>query len=192
MACIFAGAVLLGAIYNEVSPLGVRMSQPAGLEGDKAAATGTAQQARAARAGYVNEVLSMSLEDSVGTPPPLPPGPVVQPAGPGVRTVTWAQVKPLLDGGRIVLVDARSESNYAFGHIPGAVSLPGSSSLPEVQAFAAKYPKTTVIVTYCSSDMCSVSRELAETLMKTGGFSDVSYMPGGYTEYLVARPPAKT
>ena len=104
-----------------------------------------------------------------------------------INSLTWPQVKPLLDAGRIVLVDARAKTSYDVGHIPGAVALPAGSPALEVQAFAAKYSRQTVLIVYCASTACHLSRQLAETLIRTGGFTDVSEMPGGYAEYLAAQ-----
>jgi rhodanese-related sulfurtransferase len=101
--------------------------------------------------------------------------------------MTWLQVKPLLEAGRIVLVDSRPKSAYDLGHIPGAVSLPSTAPLTEFQAFAAKYSKDTGFVVYCNSTTCRSSQQLAHQLISLGKFRNVSEMPGGFAEYTVAQ-----
>jgi rhodanese-related sulfurtransferase len=64
--------------------------------------------------------------------------------------------------------------------------LPATSSVEELQAFVTKYPKSTAFVTYCGSDSCHVSRQLAEVLINICGYTNVSEMPGGYAEYTIA------
>jgi rhodanese-related sulfurtransferase len=64
----------------------------------------------------------------------------------------------------------------------------------EIQAFASKYSRQKALVVYCASSECHLSHQMAETLVQTGGFTDVTEMPGGYAEYLAAQPrkaPAK-
>ena len=63
-----------------------------------------------------------------------------------------------------------------------------SGKRPDPVAFAAKYPKHTAFVVYCSSATCPDSRQLVERLIQSGGFADVSNMPGGYAEYRAAEP----
>ena len=88
-------------------------------------------------------------------------------------------------------MDARLKANYDIGHIPGAILLPATSSAEELRAFAEKYPKSTAFVTYCGSDSCHMSHQLAEALIKICGFTHVSNMPGGYAEYTIANAAAK-
>lgn len=192
VAGIFAGAVLLGTIYNNASPLGVRASSPAETDELKTPASTLPPKPAKARKGYVNETLSLSLEESGGAHTPALAAPAA-PSPAAINSLTWPQVKPLLDAGRIVLVDARAKTSFDVGHIPGAVSLPVGSPAPEIQAFAGKYPKHSTIIVYCASTACHLSRQLAETLIRTGSFTDVSEMPGGYAEYLAAQSaPAQT
>lgn len=184
-ACIFAVAVAIGLMYNSASPLGVRPNAP-----QATAAESTPDKPVVPGSGYFNETLSMTLETSPGNPaPPLvpPPAPAVGAPQAAIRTMTWKQVKPLLEAGRIVLVDSRPKSAFDLGHIPGAVSLPSTAPLTELQAFAAKHPKDTALVVYCNSTTCRSSQQLAQQLISLGKFHNVSEMPGGYAEYTVAQ-----
>jgi rhodanese-related sulfurtransferase len=102
--------------------------------------------------------------------------------------LTWAQVKPLLTAGKVVLLDARLKAQYELSHIPGAISFPANSPAVDVQLFALKYPKETQFVVYCGSEQCHLSHQMAEVVFKICGYTNVSEMPGGYAEYLAAEP----
>jgi len=204
-ACIFAGAVAFGVIYNGVSPLGVRPTAPsitpagiaAGGISPVAIAAGVAPgNPVLARPGFFNQTIAMTLEGAAGNFP-LPgaatPAPVVAPAAAvavaptEVPKLAWPQVQALLAAHKIVLVDARTKAAFDLGHIPGAVLLPSNAPLPELQAFAAQYPKDTALVIYCSSTACGASQHLTQQLAAVGGYTNVSEMPGGFAEYTVAQ-----
>ena len=113
------------------------------------------------------------------TPNPGQPASVTS----GPAPTTWGQVKPLLQAGKLVLVDARAKGMFDAGHIPGAVSLPESSTPEALSEFKNKYSQDSHIVVYCSSTSCSLSFKLAYKLSKDYGFTRTEYMTGGYMEY---------
>lgn len=190
-AGILLAAVVLGLIYNSASPLRVRDPAAARTQ----AAEGSAlPKPTTMRTGVFNETLSLTME-LPAAPAPAPAGNPTLPAlanpnptaaKPFIPSLKWPEVKVLLEAGKIVLVDARLQANYDLGHIPGAVLLPATSTADELRAFAGKYPKPTAFVTYCGSDTCHMSQQLAELLVKICGFTNVSHMPGGFAEYLIA------
>lgn len=178
VAGILVAAMVLGLIYNHASPLGVRATRP---DTDMAAAPAPAIK----RMGFVNETVSLSLESAATTSAPV----IVPAAALNTPHLAWAQIQPLVTAGKVVLVDARAKATYNLGHIPGAVSLPSTSSADEVKAFARAYPSMTAFVVYCGSESCNASRQTAEALVRVGGFTSVSDMPGGYAEFLAAKTP---
>jgi rhodanese-related sulfurtransferase len=194
VAGIISGAFLLGVVYNHVSPLGVRSGRPPAT----AASIPIAVTSPNPAIPWTN-FLDGALFEAPTTPSNLmatqpPPATVPSPtptsqAQPIISSLTWPEVKTLLDAGKIILVDARFQANYDLGHIPGAVLLPATSPAEELQAFAAKYPKNTALVTYCGSDTCHMSHQLAESLIKICGYTNVSNMPGGYAEFQTSQPP---
>jgi len=196
VAGIIFGAFLLGAIYNQVSPLGVRPTRPAATAASPPIAVTSPNPVIPRTNIFDGALLETPTTPSnlmaTQRPPAIapPPRPTL-PAQPIISSLTWPAVKTLLAAGKIILVDARFKVNYDLGHIPGAVLLPATSPAEELQAFAAKYPKEMALVTYCGSDTCHMSHQLAEALIKIYGFTNVSNMPGGYAEYVVANPPAK-
>lgn len=172
VVAILAAAVALGLIYNVASPLGVRAPKPerqtAGLPVNSNA--------------HALQLAAPALTNSANAPAT----PVALAANPSASTLRWVEVKPLLAAGQIVLVDARATVAYEIEHIPGAVSLPANSAPAEFLAFATKYSKDTAIVTYCGSDNCDLSQELAEKLRGDLGFTNVKEMPGGIAEWRVS------
>ncbi len=106
---------------------------------------------------------------------------VVSPQNPSATT--WVKTEPLARAGGCVLVDARSSAAYDAGHIPGAISLPQTSTDEEVKGFVAKHATNTHLVVYCSSTSCSLSYKLAARLVNDFKFQTVEYMTGGYMEW---------
>ncbi|MEY3894492.1 MAG: hypothetical protein RLZZ214_11 [Verrucomicrobiota bacterium] len=172
MSGILLAATVLGLAYNQASPLGVRAGKPAGIAPK--------------RSGFVNETVSLTLETASGVAAPVIPKPARD-----IPNLSWAQVKPLLAAGKVVLVDARAKATYDLGHIPGAISLPSNSQAAEFQAFAKTQPPGTTIVAYCGSESCHASRQTLDSLAKIGGFTRLNAMPGGYAEFLAAQTPTK-
>lgn len=190
---ILAAAVLLGLIYNEASPLGVRLPseaetqvamspQPVANAPDLAPSLSTNPKASAPS---TEPAITNQAQDASQ----VPPLPVAAPTAPlEIPTLTWPQVKALIDAKQIVLIDARLKQNYDISHIPTAISFPAMATSEELQEFATRYPKDTRFVVYCGSASCHMSRSLAQSLVKVCGYTNVSEMPGGFAEYLAASP----
>ena len=107
--------------------------------------------------------------------------------------IHWNEAKPLVDAGMAVLVDVRAKPMYDAGHIPGAISLPETSSPDEFAAFLNQHPTNTTLILYCSSTSCSQSARVAGRLVTQHQRPSVKYMTGGYMEYQqlqAAQPPA--
>lgn len=194
-ANILVAAILLGLAYNQATPLGVRLSN-SDQRGFEPPVTSNPD-------GYFNQTLAMSLEAAA---PPADSGGLYrnetvslslasvgatgQPGRKAIPVLNWAGVKPLLQAGKIVLVDARASSFYQADHIPGAISLPVYATPPEFAAFQAKYPRHTPLVVYCGTPQCPLGHHLAAALIEQFGYTNVSVMPGGYAEYRLAEAQA--
>lgn len=80
------------------------------------------------------------------------PAPQVEPESPDVAApqeverVTLEESKAALDGNSALFLDVRSQSSYAAGHIPGALSIP----LGELEARMAELDPGQWIITYCT------------------------------------------
>lgn len=179
MLAIGLASVALGWLYNQTSPLGVRAPKPE--PGRPAPVSPTPAASRPAAAAQPATPESSPAGLAAMTP--------VAPANPrhGLR---WVEVKPLLEAGQIVLVDARAKTAFEAEHIPGAVSLPANASPEEFVAFAMKYPQTTPIVVYCGGADCDLSHQLAEKLRTDLGYQDVREMPGGVVEWRLSEASA--
>ena len=79
---------------------------------------------------------------------PLPPStlglPAAEPEADGVRRITPAEAKVLLDHGQAALYDTRSAEAYQAEHASGAISLPE----PEVEARLGTLPTDKVLIFY--------------------------------------------
>ncbi|MEV4115567.1 metalloregulator ArsR/SmtB family transcription factor [Nonomuraea sp. NPDC049695] len=79
----------------------------------------------------------------------------------------------LTDPGTVV-VDVRPATDYAAGHLPGAISLP----LAELRERLDELPGQARIVAYCGGPYCAVSAEAVRILGEHG--YDARALDGGY------------
>jgi rhodanese-related sulfurtransferase len=99
------------------------------------------------------------------------------------------QVKELVDAKQAVLVDARSGSNFAEGHIAGALSLPVDQARQNpARPLKSGIPADATIITYCNGFSCHDSMEVAKILTKAG-FASVYVFEGGFPEWRDAGSP---
>jgi rhodanese-related sulfurtransferase len=175
MAGVLLAAACLGLAYNAASPLGVSLR----VASDSPVAAAHAPLALP-DPDLQNETTTAVI---VASGPPAPGAPQLP------ASMAWAEVKPLLARGEIVLVDARDAVAYDAGHIPGAVSLPLRSLAENAAAFAAQHPKTRPLVIYCGSIGCPLAQVLARQLRADYGYTDVREMPGGYVEWRTVEGP---
>jgi rhodanese-related sulfurtransferase len=76
--------------------------------------------------------------------------------------------------GGFVVIDTRSPSLYAAGHVPGAVNLPHRRITADA---VAQLPPDVLLVTYCNGPHCNASTRGALRLAALG--RHVKEMPGG-------------
>jgi len=105
----------------------------------------------------------------------------------GFETVDWEDAEPRVASGEWVLVDARSEKKFAYGHLPGAYSLPAEAAPEYLQFAVAEWPRNGVVVVYCGSPTCSLAAELADRLQRESGVPDVRVLTGNYFKDLHRR-----
>jgi rhodanese-related sulfurtransferase len=101
---------------------------------------------------------------------------IVQASKARVRECTVADVKARLAAGEaFTLVDVREESEFAAGHIPGAVHIGKGVIERDIEA---KVPDpATPLVLYCGGGFRSA---LAADAVQTMGYSNVISMDGGW------------
>jgi len=71
-----------------------------------------------------------------------------------------------------LLIDVRQASEFAAGHVPGAVHI-GAGELPDR---LAELPRDRPVATICASGYRS---SVAASLLRQAGFKDVSWVAGG-------------
>jgi 3-mercaptopyruvate sulfurtransferase SseA len=87
-----------------------------------------------------------STEKSTSNSPVAALSPAATVPGDGVRRITAAELKALLDKGQAVVIDVRNEGSYSQGHIRGAKLIPAT----EILSRLSELPRDKTIVTYCS------------------------------------------
>jgi len=99
-----------------------------------------------------------------------------------IRETDVAEVKKRMDAGeKFALVDVREESEWARGHLPGAVHLGKGIIERDIEL---RFPdKSAEIVLYCGGGFRSALA--ADTLQKMG-YTKVSSMDGGWRGWLEA------
>lgn len=81
------------------------------------------------------------------------------------ETDSW-DLKVMLDAGEnVIVVDVRSPSAYAAGHIPGAVNIPHRSMSAES---TSALDKSALVVAYCDGIGCNASTKGALAMTKLG------------------------
>ena len=112
---------------------------------------------------------------------------IVDDAKSRVRECTIQDMKARREAGEnFVLVDVREESEYAKGHIPGAVHLGKGVIERDIEE---KYPDpATPLVLYCGGGFRSA---LAADNIQKMGYTNVSSMAGGWRAWQAANAPVE-
>ena len=98
--------------------------------------------------------------------------------------ISQADAYKLYREGKAVFVDVRSNSQFALGHIKGALSIPGSQI---VGRFREVTPGKTVI-TYCACSAEQSSGQAATNLINHG-VKNVWSLKGGWNDWKTNRYP---
>lgn len=96
------------------------------------------------------------------------------------ETDCW-DVHDAMTNGRadFVVLDVRSPTLYAQGHVPGAINLPHGKI---IESTMNKYPAETVFVVYCAGPHCNGAHRGAVRLARLG--RPVKLMIGGVTGWV--------
>jgi rhodanese-related sulfurtransferase len=87
-----------------------------------------------------------------------------------------------------VFVDARPESQYAAGHIQGALNIPWQDVDRYFVETADRLAGTPTVITYCDRESCDLSHELA-LFLREMGFENVRVLVNGWTMWQQAGLP---
>ena len=94
--------------------------------------------------------------------------------------ISWRELEAEKD--KVVLIDARTPEEYAFGTIPGAVNVP----LDELRDRLSDVPKDRPVVVFCAVGLRGY---LAQRILLGRGYRNVRNLIGGYKTYSVAVAP---
>jgi len=105
--------------------------------------------------------------------------------GPKVSIITPKDAMELWTGKQALFVDARDESLFAEGRIPGAISLPLSLTEVGLKLRMAQTPKEKTIVVYCEGPVCQAAEKQSNRLADMG-FTSVRCMREGVEGWAMA------
>lgn len=104
-------------------------------------------------------------------------------AGYPLNTLTPISVHELQrkrqEGGRLTVLDVRTEGEWAAGHIDGAVHVHGGT----LQERFAEVPRDRPVAVYCDS---GYRASIAASLLKRNGFGQVRNVPGSWKAWKAA------
>lgn len=91
---------------------------------------------------------------------------------------------------RGIILDARPEIFYRFGHVPGALSLPRDEFEKGYTRLKAKLDtnKSQAMIIYCSDESCEDS-ELVHKALANLGYTQISIFRGGWDAWTKAGLP---
>lgn len=95
------------------------------------------------------------------------------------ETDCWDVHDAMSKGADFVLIDVRSPSLYAAGHVPGAINIPHGKI---IEATMNQFARNTLFVVYCAGPHCNGAHRGAIRLAKLG--RPVKMMIGGITGWL--------
>lgn len=101
-----------------------------------------------------------------------------------VKTITTQEVKEDLDDNKdFLLVDVLASNSFEARHIPGAKSVPYSTTFLEDFEKAINAEKDSNIAVYCASNGCQLSVLAADVLDKAG-YTNVSHFVDGLAGWM--------
>jgi rhodanese-related sulfurtransferase len=100
------------------------------------------------------------------------------------QRISMADAKKLYEKDQAVFIDVRSNEQFTYGHIKGALSIPGSQI---VRRFHEVTPGKTVI-TYCACSAEQSSGRAAASLV-AHGVKNVFALKGGWAEWKDSKLP---
>lgn len=93
-----------------------------------------------------------------------------------------SKVKAFFDAKSATIVDAREPTDYADGHIPGAINLPYDEVVTDPDRLEKFDPGGKPIIVYCGGGTCELSMNLGFALVNAGKKKVLVFM-GGWPEW---------
>lgn len=101
----------------------------------------------------------------------------------GARPVSFTEFDELTRSGHVMLVDVRPPSEFAAGHVDGAVNIP----VADLATRISELPADANIVAYCRGPYCVMASTAVSRLRESGFVA--SRLEGGYPEWRDAGRP---
>ncbi len=96
----------------------------------------------------------------------------------GFRLAAREEVAQASEAGWPLIFDARSQTEYDRGHIPGALSTPAQELATRGGEYAAMLGPTDPVILYCSHEACTDALRVAEVIRGDHGRDVAIYLPG--------------
>ena len=106
-------------------------------------------------------------------------GPIVVPRA--AAEVDLAEFRSAIEAGATI-IDARSETDYAEGHVPGALSFPGGRVSERLFKVFEKVDPEADVVIYCAGVSCNSSLTVYRRLEREG-YKKIRVFTGGWNEW---------
>jgi rhodanese-related sulfurtransferase len=123
-----------------------------------------------------------ALTLAVKQPPPIASEVTELQVPAGIRLIRLSDAKALWHDSGTIFVDVRSLTDYEFGHIAGAVSLPETDVEQRLPEWLDRFRQARAIIIYCKSRDCGQSLWAAIRL-HNAGLSQAMIFPGGWNEW---------
>ena len=108
-----------------------------------------------------------------------------------VGEVSKERLRVVLDTGTAILIDARGESEFAEGHLPGALNIPYENLFDHTATLDYEVPRDATVIVYCTSVTCDLGDKLAREL-RLMDYERVVLYRGGWDEWSEAGYPTET
>jgi rhodanese-related sulfurtransferase len=110
----------------------------------------------------------------------------LDPNGPKVELISLADARAHLDAGTAIFIDVRAGSDYAAGHIPGALTI----TAQDLDARVGALPPGSVIIAYGDSSRPESGQRGAQIFMDLG-YPSVIALEGGFQDWQQAGNPVE-
>ena len=104
--------------------------------------------------------------------------------------VTVTQVREFVDKKSVVIIDAREATEYAAGHIPGAMNMPFDEVITDTARLEAFDQHGKPILIYCGGVTCELSMKLGYAFVAAGKEPVLVYT-GGWPEWTAMQYPVE-
>jgi len=124
---------------------------------------------------------------AVRGPAPARSGAVAAPSD-GLPLIRLAEARALWEGPATLFIDVRSEADFSFDHVPGAIHLPEGEVERRLPELRPRLERASAIVVYCTSPDCGKALWVALRL-RNAGLLQTRIFPEGWNEWVTSEQP---